>query len=200
MGFPLDRDINYFKYEIGRDGFSSAADFIWSFLASNPEPPPPSFLRPGTQPRSTLLLLCLWFCDGCGRVSAQLGPATDPAMPPSRQPRWTAAWAAAPTACWTRKGRRTRWTAPSSRCPDCKSAAATAWITNSLCVTCCLTHQILCYTLNVESSCSFPQFCSASFSLVERSQMAPTWWNRWDTVTWKVKCQHRACVFMPSGI
>lgn len=200
MGFPLDRDINYFKYEIGRDGFSFAADFYLILLG----PPPKaflSFLRRGTRPRSTLLLLCVWLCDGCGRVSAQLAPATDPAMPPSRQPRWTAAWAAAPTACWTRKGRRTRWTAPSSRCQDCKSD-------------CCkgLNHkQPVCHMLPdtphsvlrtkfVESPCSFPEFCSPSFSLAERSQMAPTWWNQWDTVTWKVKRRHLACVFTPCGI
>lgn len=73
-------------------------------------------------------LLCLFPVIG-GCFPAQLARATDPATPRSQQPRWTAAWAAAPTASWTKRERWTKWTVPSSRCPDCEleSVLHSAW-------------------------------------------------------------------------
>lgn len=199
MGFPLDRDINYFKYEIGRDGFSFAADFIWSFLASNPGPLP-AFYALGLGRGAHYSSCVCGFVMGVvvslrSSVQLQIRRCPRHGSLAGQRPEWQRLQLVRRGSGDERGGQRHL---PGAQIVSL--TAARAWITNSLRVTCSLTHQILCYTLNVESSCSFPQFCSPSFSLVERSQMAPTWWNRWDTVTWKVKCQHHACVFMPCGI
>lgn len=54
------------------------------------------------------------------------------------------------------------------------------------------------YLYSKQNMCSTVMLCSYvismmsfPFSLVERSQMAQTWWNhQWDTVTWKVRQRH----------